>query len=526
MFLSMKNFVKKFKHRFLVNCAISKDLIVYVLKPIINHKWMTGLILFCILAVSLLIWTFSSVNSFLIGGGSTSVAPMLAQQIEQYEKMPNNKYNILYNAIGSSSAIEGTKNDSYQFGFTSDPLSDADAKAFYKNNNIARFSIAKDFVVIAYHLPEGATVKNPAVEDDQVGHLEFNVVNSASQNQLIKLYKDHQTWSSVFGNQIEGGNVKPETFSRENGSGTRSFFDKSVVFSNNYQADRTIGSNGEMLTAIENTPNSIGYLGFAFARTLIEAKKPNVNVGKVFKNKKPVAPYQWETGQVELNQAYGLYRPFTGIVNVKTANFKSVMRFLAWIMNPYPAEKDLVLKNTKIKPLYPQDDAAYWALKTDELPLTRNSDYFIDYNQSTVPGIPNVWTKYVKPLLDSHAIPGDTTPINWKDPNITPDNLARAFSNKVVTVPNNPATYTNNDSRLVKALAQLNPVASDPDGFVQNDINATFKDGFHWTCTKPKLKPGTTDEYYSTMTITKATKKSAAFVININQNSKASKNGS
>ena len=347
-----------------------------------------SVVLVIILFVGIIIWTFSTSSFFLIGGGSTSVRPILDDFTNRYERLPKGGQRILYNSIGSAAALTGVRNKSYAFGFLSETITDSLAHDLWVNNNVVRFAIAKDYIVIIYHLPNGVQFK-PQTDtnyvDDKYGHhINFNSFNTDAKGgtgaqTMQKFYDKHETWASVFSNTIKsGGNVTPRTFTRENGSGTRKFFEDSVIHNESYTADEIVSSNGEMLQKINNTPNSIGYLSFGYLDSVL-GKNPtstNVKIAAVEVAKKPVVPYKIVTSGegYTFNSVYNLSRPFTGIVNIDSPHIDAVLKFLAWIIDPGWAS-DLDASSST---------AAYWMRQQGEEPITYGSDYWNKYNDDPV----------------------------------------------------------------------------------------------------------------------------------------------
>ena len=371
-------------------------------------------------------------NNTIIAGGSTSVAPLFEKEIETYRSQATVPP-IMYNAIGSSAALTGLRNHSYVFGMLSDPISDDNATKFWSKEKIARFVVSDDHLVFIYHLPNSLRLNSSQTIKDagNVHHLNIGYYYSKTttnekketptvEQTMQKLYLHHQSWGQVFANQFLSSSLsskKPYLFTRETGSGTQSFFSKDVLHSTSFIANQTVSSNGEMLDDVVSTPNSFGYIDFAFVRDLIGQKKENINVAGLRLTKKQNAlPFTFSTNhkQVNSNNDYDINRPFVGLVNSKSPSFKNAIKFLVWIINPYPYDYFLAYDKW-----IDEKSSAFIINSGGNTPLSENSLRFQTYNQSKNKNIVNFFKTYAQPLYKKKAIPGSdlslTAPQDWSD---------------------------------------------------------------------------------------------------------------
>ena len=331
-----------------------------------NHKGKIALGLFVVLVISIIIWTVSKTNNYIFGGGSTSVQPVLSDLTANYHNI-NDSRQVVYNSLGSQAAITGVENDSYSFGFLSKAIEQKGpegANNLWGNYGIVPFVFGRDYVMMVYHLPNGLSL-NSANEnkpgssvvpiDPTTGnepestsdaktmpYLNFGGLKDDLTSTLDSIYQKNPTksWSDLFGaKSFQGNNSlandKPISITREEGSGTKEFFDGLLgpqgASADNAQLVAT--SNGSMLSTIENTPNSIGFISYSYLK---EVKNAQLGIGAANKVKgaKPNSPYiEKTTGNYDFNEDYKLTRPFSGILNTRSKNYQASLRFIAWMLD-------------------------------------------------------------------------------------------------------------------------------------------------------------------------------------------------
>jgi phosphate transport system substrate-binding protein len=81
--------------------------------------------------------------------------------------------------------------------------------------------------------------------------------------QLEKIYNGtYTTWS-----QVGANDATIVTYGRQSTSGTYAFFQEHILHKQNYRADnRELAGNADIVQAVQNDVNGIGYVGVAYAK--------------------------------------------------------------------------------------------------------------------------------------------------------------------------------------------------------------------------------------------------------------------
>lgn len=197
-------------------------------------------------------------------GGSTTVEPIIRSAIEAYESVDANAM-LSYEAQGSSVGVQGAIDGVYMIGGASRELKGKEVDAGAVATPIALDGIA--------------VVANESV-----------LVDNLTREQVAGIYKgDITNWS-----EVGGADKAIVVINRDEASGTRvafweltikKVFDKKTEF---LKDAITVESNGDMVTKVGSTPDSIGFCGFGYVskavssggKTLlvdgVEASVPNV----------------------------------------------------------------------------------------------------------------------------------------------------------------------------------------------------------------------------------------------------------
>ncbi len=254
------------------------------------------LTLLAIFIVSLI----NRVPYFLLGG-SSSVSPLMEELLNKY---PDNHKKGDFNYVSSASAgaPPRVEKNTFGIGFLSESYQ-ADKTA---NSNLIQFQMMRDGLIIVYNIPSEFLV-SPTI-------LDFDATK------VQDLYLNKKTWRDVFPNQIKDTfNLKLKLFTRPNGSGTRTVFDKQVLNTGISYKANVVDSSGAMLNL---DPGSIGYTSFA---DFNQAKNISVTAGTW---QGINANYQ----SIEFN-LYKLWRPFIGIIN-KTYKYQTeITKLLKWLFS-------------------------------------------------------------------------------------------------------------------------------------------------------------------------------------------------
>lgn len=182
----------------------------------------------------------------LLSCGSTSVDKVITELGIKFASLTGNKVTLKKDQHGSGDATTGVtvgkNNTKYDIGFLSREIKDSEKTALNDGNK--RGAMCKDAVV-------------PIVNSE-------NAYAATTANDLQKIYKGEITgWSDLVSGAT--GNIK--LYSREAGSGTRECFFEGIGYSDVKAEDNWVSglqvssqsSNGDMMTAIKDDKNGIGY---------------------------------------------------------------------------------------------------------------------------------------------------------------------------------------------------------------------------------------------------------------------------
>lgn len=379
--------------------------------------------------LGLVIWTLAARVSYLVGGGSTSVEPLLNDFVDFYTRSKKGRKGLIYNAIGSSATLAGLHNRAYQFGFLSKTVSDDDACNLAKQN-IMRFVVARDPIMIIYSL--GHNNLNQKITGDSwvleknEKHIVWGSYTEkqsdvpSAQGIMQQIYGQKgvpKSFNQVFSNKINfhtNKTLQPLLFTREEGSGTREFFEETFFEKKDVQYPQGttyVNSNALMLKSIaESSGPAIGYLSFSYLKFIMQEREKyqHVHVAACFNSKDipelPWTPNSKNMTNPKFNVNYKIYRPFTGLFSTKDRLHEETMRFIAWMINPYPGydydQKKYLNQNNAVG-----NNAIDFILKQGLSPvLPGQPDHFWEhYNDNIFIG--NTWS-LVKKYCLQHEIPG------------------------------------------------------------------------------------------------------------------------
>ncbi|ARU91251.1 phosphate ABC transporter substrate-binding protein [Spiroplasma clarkii] len=258
-----------------------------------SKKFSIILATFLTIIVGIWIWSFAMPKNYVILGGSTSVNPFMQLYTKEYEA--HNHKDFIYNSTGSQAGVSGVEKHMYGAGFIS---KDATASAtlspgnsFFDfgdvqhyetghgtefketiqnaktgnsvsaNQSFIAFEFAIDAIIIVYSPPtwfldEGLDKK-----------LDFLLnKNDPNSTDLGKIYANSLTWEDLaksLGGTQRSSKTSFNTFTREDGSGTRSAF-SDLTKIKNMETANVVNSNGAMLDNVKKSPGSIGFVSYAF----------------------------------------------------------------------------------------------------------------------------------------------------------------------------------------------------------------------------------------------------------------------
>jgi len=181
--------------------------------------------------------------------GSTTVLP-IAQAVADAYMQAHPEANIQVSGGGSGVGIQAIINQKVDIGMSSAVVSAAQ-QAQDPNMNI--ITIAHDGIAI---------IVNPA-----------NSVQSISLDQVKAIYNGSITsWSSVPGAGVSNSNNQIVLVGRDSSSGTRTYFDQSVMQNTNDSLSmHEDNSNGAVLQEVAQTPGAIGYISIGYLDNTVKA---------------------------------------------------------------------------------------------------------------------------------------------------------------------------------------------------------------------------------------------------------------
>ena len=175
--------------------------------------------------------------------GSTSMEKVIGALGESFMEA-NSGVNFTYNPTGSGTGITAVSEGRCDIGLSSRALKD-DEKA----SGLVETVLAYDGI---------AVIVNPA-----------NGVEDLSLEQIAKIYTGEITnWSEVGGSDAE-----IVLIGREAGSGTRSGFEEIVDVKDKCQYRQELTSTGDVIAAVSQNPDAIGYASLASVKDSVKALK-------------------------------------------------------------------------------------------------------------------------------------------------------------------------------------------------------------------------------------------------------------
>lgn len=225
--------------------------------------------------------------------GSTSMEKVIGALGEAFENQ-NDGVTFTYNPTGSGSGIQAVQEGRCDIGLSSRNLKEEEAAGGLEATILAYDGIA---VIVS---PE-----NPVVDLDV--------------ETIAKLYTGEITnWKDV------GGNDAPVVLiGREAGSGTRDGFESITDTKEQCQYRQELTSTGDVITAVAQNPDAIGYASLASLKDSVKA----VTVGGV-------AP----TEDTVNDGSYVIQRPFVLVTRKDTALSDAAQAFFEFATSPDAAE--------------------------------------------------------------------------------------------------------------------------------------------------------------------------------------------
>ena len=177
--------------------------------------------------------------------GSTSMEKVIGALSESFMAQ-NDGVTVNYNPTGSGSGITAVQEGTCDIGLSSRALKDEEKAAGLKET-----ILAYDGIAIIVH-PD-------------------NPVSDLTLEQIAKLYTGEITnWKDVGGNDAE-----VVLIGREAASGTRDGFESITGTKNACQYRQELTSTGDVITAVSQNPDAIGYASLASVKDTVKAMNVN-----------------------------------------------------------------------------------------------------------------------------------------------------------------------------------------------------------------------------------------------------------
>ena len=225
--------------------------------------------------------------------GSTSMEKVIGALGEAFENQ-NSGVTFTYNPTGSGSGIQAVQEGRCDIGLSSRNLKEEEAASGLKATVLAYDGIA--------------VIVNP---ENPVADLDVETIG--------KLYTGEITnWKDV------GGNDAPVVLiGREAGSGTRDGFESITGTAEKCQYRQELTSTGDVITAVSQNPNAIGYASLASLKDTVKA----VTVGGVAPSEDTIK-----------DGTYAIQRPFVLVTRADTALSDAAQAFFDFATSSEAAE--------------------------------------------------------------------------------------------------------------------------------------------------------------------------------------------
>jgi len=267
----------------------------------VESKYIIGIIIVLVVIVGAYeVFVAGSNSNKITIAGSTSVQPVAEKLAAAYMKEhPNIKINV--QGGGSGVGIKSVEQGTVNIGTSSENLNASDVATL--NQTV----IGKDGIVI---------VVNTA-----------NSVSGLTTAQLMGIFSGNITnW-----NQVGGSNAKIDVITREQGSGTRSNFEKLVMNGSQIEGNAIVQSSTEAVKqSVKGDPNAIGFISLSNLDSSVKA----LTVDGVTISVQTVS-----------NGSYKLQGPFLFLTKGEPKG--NVKDFINWVMGP---EGQAIVKSTNTVP--------------------------------------------------------------------------------------------------------------------------------------------------------------------------------
>lgn len=258
-----------------------------------NMKKFASLMLVAVLALSVMAGCSQKTSGTVTTDGSTSMEKVIGALGEAFEAQ-NDRVTFTYNPTGSGSGIQAVLEGRCDIG-----LSSRDLKVEESAQGLTGTVLAYDGI---------AVIVNP---DNPVSELDVDTI--------ARIYTGEITnWKDIGGQDAE-----IVLIGREAGSGTRDGFESITGTADNCQYRQELTSTGDVITAVSQNPDAIGYASLASVKDTVRA----VTVGGV-------AP----TEDAVKDGSYVIQRPFVLVTKTDTLLSEQAQKFFDFATSPDAAE--------------------------------------------------------------------------------------------------------------------------------------------------------------------------------------------
>jgi len=259
----------------------------------LNMKKSASLVLAAVLALSVMAGCAQKTSGTVTTDGSTSMEKVIGALGEAFEAQ-NDRVTFTYNPTGSGSGIQAVLEGRCDIG-----LSSRDLKTDESAQGLTGTVLAYDGI---------AVIVNP---DSPISDLDVDTI--------AKIYTGEITnWKDIGGQDAE-----IVLIGREAGSGTRDGFESITGTADNCQYRQELTSTGDVITAVSQNPDAIGYASLASVKDTVRA----VTVGGV-------AP----TEDAVKDGSYVIQRPFVLVTKTDTPLSEQAQKFFDFATSPDAAE--------------------------------------------------------------------------------------------------------------------------------------------------------------------------------------------
>ena len=252
-------------------------------------KKFASLMLASVLALTVMAGCSQKASGTVTTDGSTSMEKVIGALGEAFEAQ-NKNVTFTYNPTGSGSGIQAVLEGRCDIG-----LSSRNLKAEESAQGLTGTVLAYDGI---------AVIVNP---DNPVSDLDVDTIAKIFTGEITN-------WKDVGGHDAE-----IVLIGREAGSGTRDGFESITGTADNCQYRQELTSTGDVITAVSQNPDAIGYASLASVKDTVRA----VTVGGV-------AP----TEDTVKDGSYVIQRPFALVTKTDTPLSEAAQKFFDFAISP------------------------------------------------------------------------------------------------------------------------------------------------------------------------------------------------